>query len=128
MRIPLYYSVVLGLCLPVLVGCRAVPCIDFPVEVTSDPPGVRVEINGDSVGTTPCTATICGLRGRLFRSDSEVRAFAVAPDQRTQLKLYRRRWSIPKTVHLNMYLSPESPVTTTTDAPQPRRYDINVNR
>jgi len=89
-------------------GCR-VPCIDYQANITSEPPGVRIEINEDVVGTTPCTVTICALRERLFRVHSAIKAYPVDPNQDIQVKFFRRRTLIPYNLHFEMAKRPGGP-------------------
>ncbi len=50
--------------LPFLVGCGSLPA--FKIAIDSDPPGARIEVNGEYIGVAPTTYTIRGNDDRSF--------------------------------------------------------------
>jgi len=96
----------------------------FPVEIVSDPPGAKIEINNDYVGTTPMTVKLEGWEAtRTFARRHIIVAHPVLPGQHTQIKMFSG-WSepsrtygdtIPTKIFFNMNL-----IRT------PKEYDIRI--
>jgi hypothetical protein len=92
------------------------------VEVLSEPPGARIEVNGNYIGDTPITTTLqCSPDGR-FLEHTTIRALPTVPGDYVQSKFFYGGFSyshqlnnsIPSRVFFDMRLGPVSP-------------DINVN-
>jgi hypothetical protein len=95
-----------------LTGCTR--CINYETRVITEPPGVKIEVNNDYIGTSPCTVTFCGRRGRLFRGLCTINALPLEPGQWVQRKFFYDRAPIPKVVYFDMKLTPANP-------------DVNIN-
>lgn len=67
--------------------------IGYKVQIESSTPGVRIEANGNYVGTTPLTITIFGDKDGTFHNfgstDYVIRAFPSSTNQYPQTKLFR---------------------------------------
>jgi hypothetical protein len=59
------------------------------VWITSEPSGARVEINGRSIGSTPCKVLIPSNYNGTFDLPTEVRAMPMRPGEFTQFKTFR---------------------------------------
>ena len=101
-----------------LAGCRNYPrYTHFPVDIISDPPGAKIEINGNYIGATPCSTTIQGwTASRVICFDTHVKANPTQPGHYTQHKTYyrpqrfrRHGMTIPHTIYFNMTLQPGDP-------------------
>lgn len=89
----------------------------------SEPPGARIEIDGDYVGDAPLEIQWDGwsING-LFTTDHEVKALPIYEGQYVQRKFFRgglvfrgSRDPVPKTILFDMNL-----------VPVPRRYEIDI--
>jgi hypothetical protein len=70
----------------VLAGCTSTPVKTASVEILSQPPGARIEVNDDYVGITPCTASIpANIMGE-FTRDTTIRATSDVEGLRVQTK------------------------------------------
>ncbi len=84
------------------------------VQILSEPPGARIEINGDYVGDAPLTVTIPTFRGR-FTETTKIRALPTKPGQYTQLKFFNGGYTmipndaVPSRIFFDMRLGPASP-------------------
>ncbi|MCK4340475.1 MAG: PEGA domain-containing protein [Phycisphaerae bacterium] len=94
---------------------------DHHVQVISDPPGARIEVNNDYVGEAPLTIKMRGLNGRVAEAYI-VRALPVEYGW-VQTKLFQH-WeyiesdSIPKRIFFDMLLKPRADIEV--DIRQPR--------
>ena len=70
--------------LPFLVGCGSLPA--FKIAIDSDPPGARIEVNGEYIGVAPTTYTIRGNDDRSFNG-SWVGTTLFSPRLRYTIKL-----------------------------------------
>jgi hypothetical protein len=70
-----------------LSGCTSTtPLKKASVEIVSEPPGVKIEVNSDYIGTTPCTAEIpANIMGE-FTRDTSIRALPAGDGQQVQTK------------------------------------------
>lgn len=84
------------------------------VQILSDPPGARIEINGDYIGDAPLTVNIPTYRGR-FREITKIRALPRRPGQYTQSKVFSGGFTmipndaVPSRIFFDMSLGPASP-------------------
>lgn len=94
------------------------------VEVISEPPGARIEVNGDFVGCTPTVIKLLGERDGEVEMDYTIRAYPPGPEYYPQAKLFMRRPSgesdhIPKRIYFDMRVrQPADPAPD--EAPQRR--------
>ena len=77
------------------------------VEVISDPPGARIEVNGDFVGNAPTVITMLGEPDGEVEMDYIIRAYPSGPEYYPQAKVFVERASgdddtIPKRVFFDM--------------------------
>jgi PEGA domain len=99
-----------ALCFPAIVasillavaGCAAHPSVARPrkqVEITSTPPGAKIEVNGLYVGDAPLTVNIETTPNGRFWRDTIIKAYP-ADKGFTQIRAYNgaRHWSISDTV------------------------------
>jgi PEGA domain-containing protein len=84
------------------------------VQILSEPPGARIEINGGYVGDAPVTVTIPTLRG-WFTQITTIRALPTRPGQYVQSKVFQGGFTtipndaVPSRVFFEMRLGPASP-------------------
>ncbi len=95
--------------LPVAVGLSTGCAFDRhkEVEIVSEPPGARIEVNGDFVGCAPTTIKLLGESDGQVQMDYAIRAYPPGPEYYPQAKLFMRRPSgesdrIPKRVYFDM--------------------------
>jgi S1-C subfamily serine protease len=122
------YSALIGLLLIGVCGCSSTDSpkanvergpngtIAYYVEVEASVPGVKIEANGDFIGTTPCTLKIFGDKDGTFHNFGsytyEVRALPTRPGEIVQVKTFRTGgWftpedRIPKRIFFEMSLVP----------------------
>jgi len=89
----------------------------YTTKVISEPPGARIELDDDYIGTAPLEIQWTGWSdsGR-FRDDHIIRALPIYEGQYTQTKFFRcGSRPIPKTILFDMNL-----------APAPRQYELNI--
>ena len=60
----------------------------FDVQIISDPPGARIEINGNYVGDAPLTVKIEGFRDRTFNKTTVIIANPIYAGQYVQVKSF----------------------------------------
>jgi hypothetical protein len=94
------------------------------VEVISEPPGARIEVNGDFVGCAPTTIELLGESDGKVEMDYAIRAYPPGPEYYPQVKLFMKRVSgdsdrIPKRVYFDMRV--RQPVDQPTAAPTRQR-------
>lgn len=88
---------------------------DYEVEVVSDPPGARIEVNNDYIGDAPLKVMMRGTPNGGVSRNYVIRALPVEHGQFTQTKAfvhYSRIPSnpIPRRVFFDMHLKPRSDV------------------
>ena len=95
--------------LPVGVGLSTGCAFDRhkEVEIVSEPPGARIEVNGDFVGCAPTTIKLLGESDGQVQMDYTIRAYPPGPEYYPQAKLFMRRPSgesdrIPKRICFDM--------------------------
>jgi len=95
--------------LPVAVGLSTGCAFDRhkEVEIVSEPPGARIEVNGDFVGCAPTTIKLLGESDGEVQMDYAIHAYAPGPEYYPQAKLFLRRPSgesdrIPKRIYFDM--------------------------
>jgi len=91
----------------------------YNVPITSDPPGVRIQANGEDVGATPLTLKIFGDPDGTFHDfgsyEYVVQAMPNATNQFVQTAMYRTGHMltpedrIPRQIHFDMYQPPPQP-------------------
>jgi hypothetical protein len=91
-----------------LIGCQSLPPVS--TKIVSEPPGARIEVNGNYVGVTPVEVTLpqSSSPGRL-KEMILIRALPAIPGQQVQEKRLLKRQTPPTNVLFDMSLrSPES--------------------
>jgi hypothetical protein len=108
---------------PLLFGCAtsnvekgAQGTIAYQVSVESSEPGVKIEANGDYIGTTPLTLKIFGDKDGTFHNfgsqEYTITAFPLREGQHKQTKVYRcGGWfsaedKVPQRIYFDMGLIP----------------------
>lgn len=86
------------------------------IEIESNPPGVRIEADGEDVGVTPVRVKVFGDRDGTFhnfgRFEYVIRAIPNGPGQHLQSKVYRTGGyftsedRIPRRIFFEMQLTP----------------------
>ena len=108
-----------------LSGCDTIPpgaergpngTMAYNVPITSTPPGVRIEANGEFVGTTPLTLKIFGDPDGTFHDfgsyEYVIQALPLETNQFVQTRVFRTGHLltpedyIPKQIHFDMYQPP----------------------
>jgi len=69
--------------------------ITYDVKIISDPPGARIEINGNYVGDAPLEVKIEGTSDRYFKNDTEMVAYPIYEGQLIERKSFDK--------YLNLY-------------------------
>jgi hypothetical protein len=93
----------------------------YTTKVISDPPGARIELDGDYIGDAPLEIRWEGWSAnRVFYKDHTLRALPIHEGQYVQSKFFRNgvfepRDQIPKTILFVMNLSEA-----------PKRYEIDI--
>jgi hypothetical protein len=112
--------------LPVGVGLGTGCAFDHhkDVEIISEPPGARIEVNGDFVGCAPTTIKLLGESNGEVEMDYTIRAFPPGPEYYPQAKLFLRRPSaqsdrVPKRIYFDMRV--RQPVDSGPDESPKRR-------
>ena len=100
--------------------------IAYNVQVEASEPGVKIEANGDYIGTTPCTLKIFGDKDGTFHNfgshDYIVRATPSQPGELQQTKVYHTGgWftsedRVPSRIYFEMQLVPVN--TAASEAPR----------
>ena len=113
--------IALGLLVPLFFGCTEQPSRQhssyqlpenkfYKVEVISDPPGARVEVNNDFVCDAPCTISLEGWQGRRESAKRlEIRAIPNAAGEYQQVKFIQPGEPIPHKMLFAMNLGPAVP-------------------
>jgi len=84
----------------VTIGCSTTPVI---TKIESDPPGVKIEINEEFVGTTPIQFTLPqSPNGHKLKEMVVIRALPTEPGQYLQEKRFWRRNVVPVRVQFDM--------------------------
>ena len=99
----------------VLCGCTSsTPLKTASVEIVSEPPGAKIEVNSDYIGTAPCTAEVpANIMGE-FTRDTTIRAFPAGDGQHVQTKHFSGGFEygendlVPKRILFNMTRKPAS--------------------
>lgn len=87
---------------PVL-GCTAI----HEIEILSDPPGARIEVDSDYLGEAPLTYSFESPIGdRVWPWPSEVTAIPAERGQYVQRKVFRRMQRLPSRILFVMDLAP----------------------
>lgn len=95
------------------------------VEVLSDPPGARIEINGDFVGVAPVVITMIGKSNDEVEQDYVIRAYPAAPEFYPQVKAFLKNTQgadqIPTRIFFDMRVrQPADNSTAPESATKPR--------
>lgn len=87
---------------------------NYEIEIISDPPGAKIEWDGDYIGITPLKHTI---NGPYNGPDSFIRivAYPIYDGQQTQVKFTRLNKFLPRKIYFDMDL-----IKT------PKRNDVNL--
>ncbi len=104
---------------------RPVPSVPYQpppnkkVQIISDPPGARIEVNNDYVGDAPITLDILNLYGSgQFSADTVIRAIPNEAGDFVQVKHFaghlvkygtEKSDQIPSRIFFNMHLGPVTP-------------------
>ncbi|HXM27981.1 MAG TPA: PEGA domain-containing protein [Chthoniobacterales bacterium] len=102
---------------------RSVPSVpeyaNKKVQIISDPPGARIEVNNDYVGDAPITLDILNLYGsEQFSADTVIRAIPNEAGDFVQVKHFaghldkygtEKSDQIPSRIFFNMHLGPVTP-------------------
>ncbi len=72
---------------------------DYTIDVTSDPPGAKIDWNGEYVGVTPLKRVLNGRRG--IAAPAVVTAHAVSPAQSCQTKSFPGHVALPAEIHFD---------------------------
>jgi PEGA domain len=75
------------------------------LQILSDPPGARIEINDNYVGETPITVQI-SLWGAGFTKATSIRAIPVVGGQYLQSKFFSAKDEVPDRIFFEMNLGP----------------------
>jgi hypothetical protein len=100
-------NVCLGnLLLLMLVGCASPP---LATRIITDPPGARIEVNGNYVGPAPVDVTLpqTGNRHKL-KGRAIILAFPVAPGQKLQQVVLSSKQIVPAEVRIDMTFDREA--------------------
>ena len=96
----------------VLLSACGPKAIMYNTRVTSDPPGARIELNNDYMGTTPLTLDWLGYTNNRFVNSYVVKAFPTHPGDYVQEKTFKGTrpgvyWGdeIPKHIFFDMNIS-----------------------
>ena len=102
--------------------------IAYYVQVETTEPGVRIEANGDYVGTTPLTLKIFADKDGTFHNfgsyEYVIRALPTKPGQHMQTKIYRTgKWFTPEDmVPKRIFFDMSVPSSGTGAAPPPANH------
>jgi hypothetical protein len=93
------------------------------VEVITDPPGARIELNGDFVGLAPTIITMLGEPDGEVEQDYVVRAYPPGPEFYPQAKVFSKRVGdddrIPKRIFFDMRVRQPADTQPATTAKKP---------
>jgi len=73
---------------------------DYTIDVTSDPPGARIDWDGEYVGTTPLKRVLNGRKG--IAATTVVTAHAVSEGQCCQTKHFDADVALPNQIHFDL--------------------------
>ena len=73
---------------------------DYVKDVTSDPPGAKIDWNGEYVGTAPLKRVLNGRRG--IAAPVVVTAHAVSPGQRCETRAFPGNEPLPREIHFDL--------------------------
>jgi uncharacterized protein YceK len=72
---------------------------DYVIDVTSDPPGAKIDWNGEYIGTTPLKRVLNGRRG--MAAPAVVTAHAVSSAQSCQTQNFPGSEPLPTEIHFD---------------------------
>ncbi len=76
----------------------------YKVQIISEPPGAKIEIDNDYVGTTPLTQVLDGHVGMF--TTSVIKAYPIEQGQYVQTKIIYGNQHMPRKIYFNMNLKP----------------------
>jgi len=89
------------------------------IQIISEPPGARIEMNGDYIGDTPCSVEVPSFADGRFRERTVIRAIPTRGGDYTQTKFFHGYAAfnnpylvsdrIPQRIFFNMSLGPANP-------------------
>ena len=81
-------------------------CVAHTTKVTSNYPGVKIELDGDYIGETPCEIQWTGTMVGTFPDHAHycVIAYPIQGGQQVQSKYFYGGKKIPKTIYFDMNL------------------------
>lgn len=96
-------------------GCNWYEYNNYEIEIISNPPGARIEVNNDYKGETPLRQVYNGK----FKCNTEmvIKAFPIYPGQSVQAKFLSSNSPLPRTIYFDMNLVPRNTAI-----------DVNVNQ
>lgn len=90
--IKLFLLISLLALIPIYISCKVTsqssPKNQFDVQIISDPPGARIEINGNYVGDAPLSVKIEGFSDRTFNKNTVIIANPIYAGQYVQQKSF----------------------------------------
>ena len=103
-----------------LAGCGSLP--PFKIALESDPPGARMEVNGEYIGVAPTTYTVRGNGDRSFNGSwvqgGDIVFTATPPHDQTNLYVQKKTFSpsaffkqgdhIPERMLFDMHVKPDT--------------------
>jgi hypothetical protein len=72
---------------------------DYVVNITSNPPGARIEWNGETIGNAPLQRVLNGTRG--LAAPAVIKAYPVNPGARVMVRRIAGDEPIPDTIDFN---------------------------
>lgn len=78
---------------------------EYEINIISDPPGAKIEWDGDLIGTTPYKYIVTGRRGK-GSGITVVKAYPIKEGQYLQTKFLYPNAFLPKTIYFNLNLRP----------------------
>lgn len=103
---------VVGSCAWLLSACATTPNDQtIPIAVVSDPPGARIEANGQFIGTTPLKTEIHRYKNINTGqwAGLAINAFPTRPGQCTQHKVFPENAPMATNMYFDMSLCPVAP-------------------
>jgi hypothetical protein len=73
---------------------------DYTIDVTSEPPGAKVDWNGQYVGVTPLKRVLNGRRG--MAAPTVVTVHAVSQGQRCETRAFPGNEPLPREMHFDL--------------------------
>lgn len=86
---------------------------EYQVQIISNPPGAKIEVNNDYIGEAPLIWHAHGSQGML--GYITIKANPIYPRQFVQTKILPGNSPLPRTIYFDMNLAPQSP-----------EYNINI--